>query len=183
MKRVLAKHSCTVICAVVFAFGLVAQDKSAQVRQAKESVWILREDGIGPAKIGMTLAQLKPMLSDKVSTPEDRDEEDCFYVTPKRHPKVAFMVEDGRLSRIDVDGSGISTETGIAVGDLEVRVLRAYRHDLKVEPDAYTAPDGHYLTLHKPKSPYAIRFDTYKGRVEHIYAGRFESVQYIEGCE
>ena len=130
----------------------------------------------------MSLSQLNAVLHEKFSMPESKDDQGCFYVNPTRHPHVALMIEDGRLARIDVDGPGVATAEGIQVGDSEARVLQVYGSRLKVEPHAYTGPEGHYLTVRSKSGRYGIRFETDKGKVETFYAGRFKAVQYIEGC-
>lgn len=145
-------------------------------------VWVLHEDGIGPVKVGMSLSQLNTVLHEKFSMPGSKDDQGCFYVNPTKNPHVAFMIEDGRLARIDVDGPGVATAEGIQVGDSEARALQVYGSRLKVEPHAYTGPEGHYLTVRSKSGRYGIRFETDKGKIETFYAGRFEAVQYIEGC-
>jgi hypothetical protein len=143
--------------------------------------WVLREDGIGPAKIGMSLAQLNAVLHERFSTPtEEWESKECFYVKPSRHPHIAFMIEDGRVTRIDVDAAGISTSTGVQVGDPESRALKVYGSKLKVEPAQYT--DGHYLTARSSDGHFGIRFETNNSKIESFYSGRYESIQYVEGC-
>ena len=50
-------------------------------------VWVVREDGVGPVKIGMNLAQLNMVLHEKFSIPADKEERSCFYVDTPRHPR------------------------------------------------------------------------------------------------
>jgi hypothetical protein len=144
------------------------------------TVWILRDNGIGPVKIGMSLSQLNAVLHENFSLPEAKDDQGCFYVDPSNHTQVLFMIEDGHLVRIEVNARGVPTEKGIQVGDSEKRTLQVYGPGLKVEPNAYS-PEDHYLTVHS--GSYGIRFETDKGRIETFYAGRFDAIQYIEGCE
>jgi hypothetical protein len=87
-------------------------------------VWVVREDGVGPVKIGMSLSQLNAVLHARFALPDNKEDQGCFYVNPARHAHLAFMIENGRLVRIDVDGAGIATGEGIAVGDAEERVRR-----------------------------------------------------------
>ncbi|MGA2235151.1 MAG: hypothetical protein ABSG23_06730 [Terriglobales bacterium] len=141
--------------------------------------WIVRQDGIGPVKIGMSLSQLNAALHEKFATPENREDQGCFYVTATKHPQVSFMIENRRLVRLDVDKSGVATTEGVQVGDSEERVKQVYGPRLKVEPHHYT--DGHYLTLRN--GDYGIRFETDQGKVSTFYAGTFETIQYIEGCQ
>lgn len=143
--------------------------------------WVIREDGVGPVKVGMSLSQLNRVLSEKFSMPQDKGDQGCFYVKPAKHAHIAFMIEDGHLARIDVDKAGISTAEGIQVGDSEAHALQVYGPRLKIEPLHYT--EGHYLTVRSINGRYGIRFETEKGKIQTFYAGRFEAVQYIEGCQ
>jgi hypothetical protein len=147
-----------------------------------DGAWVIREDGAGPAKIGITLTHLKSVLGEKLIESDDGEGSDtCFYVNPAKHPHVSFMIEDERLSRVDVDAPGISTMEGIQVGDSESKALRAYGTGPKIEPHKYI-DDGHYLTIRSRDGRYRMRFETEKGKITRFYGGRFESVQYVEGC-
>jgi hypothetical protein len=144
--------------------------------------WIVRQDGVGAIKIGMSLSHLNTVLHEKFAMPEKKDDQGCFYVHPAKHPAVSLMIEDGRLARIDVDKAGVLTVEGVQVGDSEKHVLQVYGLSLKVEEHAYT-PEGHYLTVRSKDGRYGVRFETEKGKVQTFYAGRFEAVKYIEGCQ
>lgn len=145
--------------------------------------WVLREYGVGPAKIGMGLHELNAALQESFQLPADKDDRACFYVKPKHHPHVAFMILDGRLARIDVDGANVSTTNGVHVGDSEMYALRVYGSKLKVEPSQYTGPEGHYLTVRSTNRRYGIRFETDNCKITQFYAGRFDAIQLVEGCE
>jgi hypothetical protein len=62
--------------------------------------WIVREDGAGPVRIGMSLPQLNAMLDEKLPLPPAKDDQACFYVTTKKQPRLSFMMLQGRLARI-----------------------------------------------------------------------------------
>jgi len=148
-----------------------------------EEAWVIREDGAGPVKIGMSLSQVNTVLHERFSLPPDGDALSCFYVSPKRHPRITFMILDGRLGRIDVDGAGIFTAAGVQVGDSEAHALEVYGSKLKVEPHKYMGSDGYYLTGQSNDHRYGIRFETVKGKITAFYAGRFDAIQFVEGCE
>ena len=63
-----------------------------------QTAWVVRPDGVGPVKIGITLSQLNSALRERFSTPKNKEDQGCFYVNPRNHAQVAFMIEDGRLS-------------------------------------------------------------------------------------
>jgi len=148
-----------------------------------QETWVIREDGAGPAKIGMTLSQLSTALHERFPLPSEGDPQSCFYVSPKRHPRIAFMILDWRLVRIDVNVAGIFTSAGIQVGDSEADVLQLYGSKLKVEPHKYMGPEGHYLTVRSSNNRYGFRFETFKGKITNFYAGQFDALQFVEGCE
>jgi hypothetical protein len=143
--------------------------------------WVVREDGVGPIKIGITRAQLSATLHQKLSEDESGSD-NCFYVHARGHDHVSFMIEDGKLVRIDVDAAGIATSSGIQVGDSEARVRQIYGAKLKVTEHKYVET-GHYLTVRSANGQYGIRFETDKGKITEFYAGRYDSIQYVEGCE
>lgn len=145
--------------------------------------WVVRPQSVGPVKIGMTIAQINAALREKFSFPGEKDERGCFYVSPSQHPDVAFMIENGRLVRIDVAKPGVATPEGVQVGDSEARAKSVYGNKLKIEPHAYNGPEGHYLTVRSNDGRYGTRFETDGGKIQSYYAGLFSAVQYIEGCE
>jgi len=143
--------------------------------------WIVDGKGVGPAKIGMSLPQLNTSLHAKFMMPQNKEDQGCFYVAPTKHPGVSFMIEGGHLVRVDVDKSGIATAEGAQVGDSEERAKQVYGPRLKIEPHQYT--DGHYLTVGSKRDGYGIRFETENGKIKTFYAGTFEAIQYVEGCQ
>ena len=144
--------------------------------------WIVREDGVGPVKIGMTLVQLNLVLHQKFSMPADKDDRGCFYVNPRGHDHIAFMIENGILVRIDVDEAGILPASRIQVGDSEAHARDVYGSRMKVTPHKYTDA-GHNLTVRSTDGRYGIRFETDNGKVTTFYAGKYETIQYVEGCQ
>jgi hypothetical protein len=144
--------------------------------------WIVRFDGVGPVKVGMTLSQVNSVLHESYKVPADKDEQGCFMVDSTKHPDTGFMIEDGRVTRVDVDGRSTPTEEGIRVGDLESKVKLMYGPKVEVEPNNYD-PQERYLTVRSIDGRYGIRFETDKGRISHFYAGRIASISYVEGCE
>jgi hypothetical protein len=141
--------------------------------------WVVRPNGVGPVKIGMSLPQLNMALHEKFAMPQDKEDQVCFYVTSTQHPQVSFMIENKRLVRVDVDKSGVTTTEGVQVGNSEEHVKDIYGSHLKVAPHHYT--DGHYLTVRSGN--YGVRFETDDGKVSTFYAGTFDAIQYVEGCQ
>jgi len=143
--------------------------------------WIVSEDGIGPAKIGMTLDQLRSTLHRKL-TEEESGNESCYYVHARGRDHIRFMIIDGRLVRIDVDAPGILTTSGLQVGDSEALAQKVYGPKMKVTEHKYV-DTGHYLTVRSDDRRYGVRFETDQGKITMFYAGTYEAIQYVEGCE
>ena len=167
---------------ILILVSVVASLTATALPAANES-WVIRPQGAGPVKIGMTIAEINAALSEKFGLPAEKDERGCFCVSPSQHPDVTFMIENGRLVRIDVDKPGVTTPEGIQVGDSETRVKNVYGNRLKVEPHAYSGPEWHYLTVRSKDGRYGTKFETDGAKIRSYYAGLFSAVQYIEGCE
>ena len=84
-----------------------------------------------------------------------------FQWTPVKMPQTAASATPGRV---------ISTKRTIGYGT-----------GLKVEPHQYI-DDGHYLTIRSRDGRYGMSFETERGKITSFYGGRFEAVQYVEGC-
>ena len=92
------------------------------------------------------------------------------------------MIEDGKVSRVDVDAPGVTTSAGVQIGDSEARAKRMYGPELKVTEHKYI-DTGHYLTMRSADGRYGVRFETDKGKITGFYAGTYEAIQYVEGYE
>lgn len=129
----------------------------------------------------MSLVQLNAALHSNFKLPAAKDDQACFYVRPKLHPAVAFMIEDGRVSRIDIEKPGVRTDSGIQVGDPEGRVHEVFGNRVVVEDHKYFEK-GHYLTIRSKDKRSALRFETNEGKITSFYTGTSEAIQYVEGC-
>ena len=129
----------------------------------------------------MTLAQLKATLHQKLEEKESGSE-GCFYVHPHGYNHVSFMIIDGRVVRVDVGAPGIKTSTGIQVGSSEAHTRQVYGARMKVTAHQYIDA-GHYLTVRSVDGRYGVRFETDKGKIVSFYAGTYDAIQYVEGCE
>jgi hypothetical protein len=129
----------------------------------------------------MTLPELNAVLHEHFTVPDD--DQACFYVEPNSHPQVSFMIEDGKLVRVDVSKVGVATSRGIRIGDTEAHVKDVYGAKLTIEPSQYSGGvGGRYVTFRSPDQQYGLRFETEKGKVTTFYAGKYQAVQYVEGC-
>ncbi len=126
-----------------------------------ENDWVLRFDGLGPARIGMSREELAAVLGQTVDIPEDEDSQACTMIDDGHRPGVAYMITEGRLSRIDVyQGSSIATRSGARVGDPAASVQAKYGSALEKTPSFYgDAPRDYFLTYRSRDRRFALRFE------------------------
>ena len=155
------------------------RDSSAAADSAPPQ-WVVRPDGMGPLRVGMTLGAVARSLGEPLSVVND----ECDHVNPTRMPEgILLMVIQDTLVRVEMDSAGIKTVEGAQVGDSESRILELYGARARIEPHKYTYPDGHYVVVTPPGDTlHRIIFETLKGRVTTYRSGRVPAVQYVEGC-
>jgi hypothetical protein len=149
--------------------------------------WTVTERGYGPVRAGMTLAEARSALGDSLSIPTPGDSI-CDHVTPAfakgAEPSMLFMVEQGRIARIEVRDASVATAAGARVGDARARIESLYQGRVRVEPHKYT--DGKYLIVPLgagADSLFRLVFETDdKGKVLTFRSGLYPQVQWVEGC-
>ncbi|HET7320873.1 MAG TPA: hypothetical protein VFI96_00085 [Longimicrobiaceae bacterium] len=145
------------------------------------TVWTVSPDGAGPVRVGMDFAALAPFLTTPADTVDAS--EGCRYMDVRGAPDgLHFMVEDGRLVRVEVREGDTPTQAGARIGDPESRIAALYP-GLRVLPHKYT--DGHYLVV-LPGAPadtlHRLVFETDGSRVTLFRAGLYPPVGYVERC-
>ena len=142
------------------------------------------EYGIGPVRAGMTVAEASSALNGALTIPAGADTANCTYGDWRGAPGVRFMIEQGRIARVDIDSAGTATDVGARVGDSDERVQTLYKGRVTVTPHKYVST-GRYLTV-KPEPPadtsFRIVFETDSGRVVRYRSGRLPAVAYVERC-
>src|SRR5687768_7696504 len=130
--------------------GSTSENKAGPAASPAAETWVLTSEGMGPLRIGMTLAEITAAAGpdsdpDAVGGPEP---ESCDQFRPARAPAgVIVMVENGRLTRISLDeGSPVATDRGIRVGDPARRLREIYGEALTEMPHEYVEAPAAYLT-------------------------------------
>ncbi len=145
--------------------------------------WVLRADGVGPVRVGMTVDEANRAVAGGLDRTSGL--QTCDYVRPKQGPKgVSLMVEDGRVVRVNVrDSARVMTVAGVLPGESEARVREAYP-GVRVQPHKYLER-GHYMIV-IPGAPsdtlHRIVFETDGTKVTAMRGGLFPPVEYVEGC-
>lgn len=146
----------------------------------------LRLDGIGPVKVGMTLAEASKALGKPLRFEADPElPSSCGWADPPGVPDVHFMVIDGRVRRVDVYGGAVATVSGVQVGNPESEVDRIYGGRVRRAKPFPEAPGGYRLVYESPEASqraYLLIFETDGSKVISFRAGEREAVELVEGC-
>ncbi|XHS79958.1 hypothetical protein ACFJGW_08245 [Burkholderiaceae bacterium UC74_6] len=137
--------------------------------------------GLGAIRIGQRLDRLPVPLQQPIERTAYGNSGACFYVFAEKRSDFGMMIEDDRLTRIDVDKPGIKTDKGISVGDPVARIRAAYGPAAVEGRDFYDDRMPEF-TVKSADGSQAVRFSTDGHRVTAIIAGRAASVAYVEGC-
>lgn len=145
--------------------------------------WVVRFDGVGPLRFGMTFDEVNARLGHKLkrTPPEQLASEQCDQIPLDELGRkgIWLMFVDDVFRRVDVE-RGARTDGGVAPGDPVARVYSAYSK-VASAPRPYQM-DELSLTAAAPDGRHAIRFETEKGKIAVIFAGDAKPVQWIEGC-
>jgi hypothetical protein len=182
----------SILAIAVLHSPLVAQSQLTE--QSKLAI-----DGIGPIRVGMTVAQAEKSANITFTEKGGRAGTSCYYLWPKTGPQgLGLMVissheakpilrNQDRIARVDIfNKSRITTPRGAKIGNTEAQIKAMYPGQIQVTPHQYTGSQGgHYLTF-VPKDAadkdYRIVFETLKGRVTQFRSGKLPEVEYVEGC-
>jgi hypothetical protein len=147
--------------------------------------WRLSFDGYGPIRVGMTVAEA--LKAAKLTLEEDEPPPGvarggaCYYVENlAKLPGVTFMVEDGKITRIEA-GSPIVAPGGGREGMTEAQIKKLYP-GIGVEPHHYV-DEGHYLIQPSPDGRFSLLFETDGKVVVAFRVGYPTPVAYVEGCQ
>lgn len=192
-RRFLALFISTIVALLLVSFPLSAQSRLTE--QAKLAI-----DGIGPIRVGMTIAQAEKSAGVQLVEKGARaGSGGCYFLSSKSGPAdLGFMVisnrEDeridrtrDRIARVDVyRNSRITTVSGAKIGDTEARIKSLYAGKIQVTPHKYTRDQGgRYLTFVPSDAAdrnYRLIFETLNGRVTRFRSGKLPEVEFVEGC-
>jgi hypothetical protein len=147
----------------------------------------LQVDRYGPVVIGMTPAEASakldvPLIPEGLLDPHDKESQACHYeYSSGVYQDIGFMVEDGKITRIDIRSNKITTMNNIRIGDSEETVRTVFPGKVLEEIHPYIGKEGKYLIV-ETKPGYAFIFETDRGKITSFRSGKLSSVRYIEGC-
>jgi hypothetical protein len=186
-----------VVLGSILAIAFLHSPLLAQSQLTEQSK--LAIDGIGPIRVGMTVAQAEKSANVTLIEKGGRAGTSCYYLWPKTGPEnLSLMVispreenrilrNQDRIARVDIfSNSPVTTLRGAKIGDTEARIKALYPGQIKTTPHEYTGSQGGHYLMFVPKDAadkdYRIVFETLKGRVTQFRSGKLPEVEYVEGC-
>ena len=159
--------------------ALVAFAVAACSRQPQRVVADL--EGAGPVRFGMPVDSAMGALNDAHVT-HDTATGNCGYLTAQFNgAEVGFMIEAGRVVRVDILDTAVASRTGARIGVSEDSLQTLYSHQLLVTPHKYS--DGHYMIYVSPSDTlHRLVFETDGKHVTSWRSGLFPAVEYVERC-
>jgi hypothetical protein len=164
------------VWAVPIAIAVVATTAAA----ADLSTARLTLNALGPVRVGMTEEEARRAAAEDLAD-ANRFTGECYLLALPRDPGVVFMIERGRVTRIEITDAHHRTLSGVRVGDTESDAQAAYGNQLEVTPHKYER-NWHYLTLRSRDRRYALVMETDGKRITRMRTGIVPSVEYVEGC-
>lgn len=141
-----------------------------------------RFDHLGAITIGDSLAGLRKAGVKVAQDGQPEEGSTCGYARVAGLPDVFLMLDGDKVVRIDVTNKDQPTLGGVRVGQSEVEARERLGSKARVEPHPYTGPTGHYLVVHEKGAPRGLIVETDGKTVQGYRFGRWEQVQWIEGC-
>ncbi len=174
----------TRLAALAFIVALAAC--SARTASPSGTDWRVGMRSFGPIVYGATVAEASRGLAAPLRVTREYKRGCAFYGSAALPAGVSVMVVDGRVARVDVDGSAdVPTAAGARVGSTEAEVHRLYPGRIRTEPHTYADGDAHYLVW-TPEVPsdttFGLVFETDGRAVVGYRAGLWGAAQAVEGC-
>ena len=143
--------------------------------------------GFGPAPFGASEERVRMAWGKELGGMKPDAPGGCYYLMPRPRTqsgyRIAFMFEDDRFVRMDVDADDVVAPGGGRVGMSEQDIERLYAGHVQVQAHKYVE-GGKYLRVPNPGGGSGVvLFETdAEGRVTGWRIGEPPQVDYVEGC-
>ena len=144
---------------------------------------LLTMSAYGPVRIGMPVGEAHRLLRQTgrkhLPDPAKTARTGCdYFVASKR---LSFMVQDGKIVRIETSEANVVTPFGIRVGSSIQVARRALGPRMAEDRQFYGRDEDRSLVLIGRDQRFAMRFEATE-RVGEILAGEASVIHRVEGC-
>lgn len=140
--------------------------------------------GLAPAEAGQTLQQAEAALGAPLQPAAAAKDgaARCQLRSAAAQPGVAYVVDQGMVTRMETRDPRYATVRGVRVGDPVQRVRQIYGQRLSVRPHAYFER-GLILAVYSPDRKFALVMESNDaGRIVTLRGGSVPAVEFLEGC-
>ena len=157
---------------------------------AAQQQLILESGGIGKVRIGMGVEEAERTIGARLRSLVPAYGQGCWLAVRADgiDPGLSYMVENGRITRIDVvtprDGTAptISTAKGIGIGSTQADVELKYGSSgISALAPYGRSNDDRWVTV-EATPELGIVISISGGKVVSLWAGRRQSIAYTEAC-
>jgi hypothetical protein len=147
----------------------------------------LTPEGLAKVRFGMTVRQAQKALGAKLVGEGASSSEPCWYArrSDSADPGVFYMVEKGRITRIDVEQptpgevAKVTTARGIGLGASLEEVKRAYG---ALKPETADSNPGTTIFHVEAGKGRGTVIEIRDGKVTSFHSGLEPALDYSEGC-
>ncbi|MCE7031988.1 lectin [Lysobacter sp. GX 14042] len=145
-----------------------------------------RYDGVGPARFGMSAAEVRAAWPGELNGGPGDEGEACYHLNPVGQPDIAYfalMFGDGRFVRYSVANQTMTAPGGGQVGMDEAALEQLYGPGIERSAHKYVE-GGEYLRIDQPGGGEGVLiFETDAAdTVTEWRVGLLPHVLYVEGC-
>ncbi|WP_020167887.1 MULTISPECIES: hypothetical protein [Methylotenera] len=148
---------------------------------------VINFEGFGPAKFGDNEESVRISWGRPLNASKPAVGATCYYLyldpKPENHQEIAFMFEDGKFVRYDVDDPKWVAPGNIVVGDTMAKVLQAHAGHIQNQPHKYIEGAHTLVVTPLEKSNASLIFETDANNIVINWRiGVSPQVYYVEGC-
>lgn len=148
-----------------------------------DDAWQITSRGYGPVHAGISAEEASLLMGTGLHREDDEPPEpSCDYLYAETgHIGVGLMVRSGRVAHVMISEPGITTRSGIQVGDSTSRLKEVFGTRIEIQRHKYN-DDVFYYSVWDADRRHGIRFEIGDDQVTTIYAGD-DSIRLVEGCQ
>jgi hypothetical protein len=145
-------------------------------------------DGIGPIRVGMTVAEASRSAELTLVKSSTLNRLFCTYLEAQGGPKgINFMVENDRIVIVyNSSNNQVTTIKGAKIGDTEERIFALYPGQIQATKSPRSPKENKYLTfvpIDAADKNYRMIFEMSNHRVINFRSGKLPEVRDVEHCE
>ncbi|MES2579927.1 MAG: hypothetical protein V4552_05215 [Pseudomonadota bacterium] len=155
--------------------------------EKKYDAEVINFEGFGPAKFGDNEELVRMSWGPPLNASKPAVGATCYYLyldpKPENHQEIAFMFEDGKFVRYDVDDPKWVAPGNIVVGDTMDKVLQAHAGHIQNQPHKYIEGAHTLVVTPLEKSNASLIFEIDANNIVINWRiGVSPQVYYVEGC-